>query len=147
MGRKRIVYCVEDDEDDRSFFKEAIAELGFPVILQLFEMGKDFLDHLENADDQLPDFLFLDLNMPIVTGHDILKRLKAHPKWSTIPVAICSTSSSEEDIRKTFQMGANIYIVKPNSFQILQTALKRLLITDYRSHATNQNWDKFLFKL
>ncbi|MEH6680310.1 MAG: response regulator [Sediminicola sp.] len=147
MHLKRIVICVEDDEDDRNMFKEAIEELNLSVRLKLFEMGKDFLEYLETTDDPLPELLFLDLNMPEISGFEVLKKVKEHSVWSKIPVAILSTSSMESDMEKTFLMGANIYFTKPNSFRVLQAALKRILVTNYQHHTSNLQWDHFILNL
>ncbi|MEH6682792.1 MAG: response regulator [Sediminicola sp.] len=147
MGPKRIIIWVEDDEDDRILFKEAVEDLKIPVQLKLFGLGKDLLAYIDTTEDPLPELLFLDLNMPEISGLEVLKKLKEHPKWSKIPVAICSTSSRESDMQKTFLMGANIYFTKPNSFRVLQAAIKRILVTNYQHHTSNLQWENFILNL
>jgi CheY-like chemotaxis protein len=147
MDEEKIIVFVEDDEDDRIFFKEAIEELKIPVRLLLFNDGKEFLDYLNAVGSTFPELVFLDLNMPRMSGLEILRVLRKFPKWSKIPVVICTTSAMDKDIQNTFMMGANIFFTKPNSFQMLKTALRKILVTNFQYRSPNSTWDNYLLKV
>ena len=118
------ILLADDDEDDRTFFSEAIMELKMDNKLTLFKDGKGLMDYLVDPDILLPHILFLDLNMPGKTGIDCLKEIRANTRFKDVSVAIYSTSSSEKDIEDTFIEGANIYIKKPNDFSMLKKVIK-----------------------
>lgn len=96
------ILLADDDEDDRTFFSEAIAELKMTNQLTLFNDGKDLMEYMHNPDAKLPHILFLDLNMPYKNGLDCLKEIRADQRFKNVSIAIYSTSSSEKDIENTF---------------------------------------------
>ena len=114
------IVLADDDEDDRFFFKSAVDEMEFNSKLQMFNGGQELMDNLEKDDVMKPHILFLDLNMPGLSGFDCLKLIRSNPKLKDISVAIYSTSNSENDIEETLSGGANIYIHKPNEFERLK---------------------------
>ena len=90
------------------------------------------MDYLNNKDAVLPDLLFLDLNMPRKNGLDCLKEIRRSKKLKNLSIAIYSTSASEKDVERTFLSGANIYINKPNDFNILKQVLEKAVMTAYQ---------------
>lgn len=96
------ILLADDDEDDRSFFNDAIKELKMNNNLTIFKDGEELMDYMNNPDSVIPHILFLDLNMPCKTGHDCLKEIRANPRFKDLSIAIYSTSSSEKDIEDTF---------------------------------------------
>lgn len=75
-----------------------------------------FIDRWE-AGDPLPVVILLDLKLPKVDGLEVLRHLKAHPQFSTIPVVVLSSSAEDRDIQTAYHLGANSYIIKPVDFE------------------------------
>lgn len=137
----------DDDEDDRLFFTDAFSELKINTKVNTFNDGLELMNYLNKEDALLPNVLFLDLNMPKKTGIECLIEIKANTKMSGIAIVIYSTSASEEDIEKTFVLGANIYIKKPDSFKKLKKALSEVVSINWQYHTNNLNKDNFLLRL
>ncbi|SFF20215.1 response regulator [Flavobacterium xueshanense] len=141
------ILLADDDEDDRTFFSEAITELKMDNKLTLFKDGKDLMDYLELPNIKLPHILFLDLNMPGKTGIDCLKEIRANTRFKDVSVAIYSTSSSKKDIEDTFIEGANIYIKKPNDFSMLKKVIKEVVNMNWQFHTSGLNIETFFFSI
>ena len=103
---KNILY-IEDDEDDQILFEEAMRDIGDSMHCSLANNGKEALEKLKTSLD-LPDIIFLDINMPLMNGFEFIKHLKAEQSFCKIPVVILSTSTSE--IEKMLQLGPYEFI-------------------------------------
>ncbi len=141
------IVLADDDEDDRLFFTDAFGELKINTKVDTFSDGVELMNYLNKEDTVLPNVLFLDLNMPKKTGIECLNEIKANSKMSEIAIVIYSTSASEEDIEKTFVMGANIYIKKPDSFKKLKQVLSEVVSINWQYHTNSLNKDNFLLRL
>jgi CheY-like chemotaxis protein len=111
-----ILY-VEDDENDVLFMKRAFARAGIAPPLHIAGDGKEAIDYLKAAGEngQLPSLVLLDLNLPLVSGFEVLQWIRSRPEFQSVPVFIFTSSAHESDIAKTRQAGANDYAVKPAS--------------------------------
>ena len=119
-----FILIAEDDADDRFLLQAAFEENGFTDRLHFVENGVEALDYLQslcnNANEPvLPKFMLLDRNMPKKDGREVLNELKQHPELKKIPVVIFSTTNNEQEMRRCYELGANSYITKPNSFESL----------------------------
>ena len=85
--------------------------------------------------------------MPRKSGMECLEEIKANPKFNSIAIAIYSTSASDEDVEKTFIKGANIYIKKPNDFEILKNVLSEVVTINWQYRTSGLNKDNFLLSL
>ncbi|WP_179022436.1 response regulator [Winogradskyella forsetii] len=141
------IALADDDEDDRFFFTEAFEELKIKNKVSTFKDGVELMRYLEEPDNEIPDLLFLDLNMPKKSGMECLKDIKANIKFKDLIIAIYSTSSSEEDVEETFVLGANIYIKKPNDFEKLKKILSEVVTTNWQYHTNGLNKENFLLRL
>lgn len=141
------VVLADDDEDDRLFFREAFEELKIRTRVNTYNDGVALMDALKSSDSELPDILFLDLNMPKKTGLECLIELKKEARFKDIAIAIYSTSASEEDIENTFVNGANVYIKKPNDFKELKKILSEVVTINWQYHTNSLNKDNFLLRL
>jgi CheY-like chemotaxis protein len=141
------VVLVDDDEDDRMFFSDALKEIEVDTELTEFENGKEFLSYLEQEDTDSPHLIFLDLNMPVMNGFECLKALRKNPAFRDLAVAIYSTSSSERDIEETFVNGANIYINKPNRFDELKNTLAQVVKRNWQYRENALDKSNFLFRI
>jgi CheY-like chemotaxis protein len=119
-----FILIAEDDADDRFLLQAAFEENGFTDKLHFVENGVEVLDYLNSLtsigkDKKCPRFILLDLNMPKKDGREVLRELKQHPDLKKIPVVIFSTTNNEQEMRRCYELGANSYITKPNSFESL----------------------------
>jgi CheY-like chemotaxis protein len=119
-----FILIAEDDADDRFLLQAAFEENGFKDHLHFVENGVEALDYLQQLcntgnEPALPRFMLLDLNMPKKDGREVLRELKQHPELRKIPVVIFSTTNNEQEMRRCYELGANSYITKPNSFESL----------------------------
>ncbi len=125
-GSAVTIMIADDDPDDRLLIKEALQEARLDCPLEFFTDGVDLLDYLYRRGDYalrpnglLPGLLFLDLNMPRMDGREALRKIKQDPHLRRIPVVVLTTSSSEEDVFRIYDLGANSFITKPASFKAL----------------------------
>lgn len=119
-----FILIAEDDADDRFLLNAAFEENGFTDKLHFVENGVELLAYLGNThlgaeSCKLPNFILLDLNMPKKDGREVLKEIKQNPAYKKIPVIIFSTTNNEQEMRRCYELGANSYITKPNSFENL----------------------------
>lgn len=114
----RPILMVEDRPADRDLTKRAFARQKVLNPIQEARDGEAALAYFERweAGEMLPVFILLDLKLPKVGGLEVLRRLRAHPKFSTIPVIILTTSAEDRDVEEAYRLGCNSYIVKPVEF-------------------------------
>ena len=113
----------DDDMDDRLFFQDAVEDLFSTTTLSTVSDGAELMEFLTNNRDQLPDVLFLDLNMPRKSGSECLLEIKSTESLKLLPVVIFSTSMDIDMVNKLYEMGAHYYIRKPGDFSILKKAI------------------------
>ncbi len=131
---KRItILLAEDDADDRLLVKEALAEGRVLNELRCVEDGEELMDYLRRqgryADPEQsprPGLVLLDLNMPRKDGREALREIKSDPELRRIPIVVMTTSKAEEDIFRSYDLGANSYISKPVTFDGLVDLMKVL---------------------
>jgi chemotaxis family two-component system response regulator Rcp1 len=124
------ILIIEDNPGDVRLLKDALKELKAPVDIRVATDGAEGLritfSKSAQADPWNPDLIFLDLNLPKVSGHEVLARLKADPDKRAIPVIVLSSSRAENDINRAYDAHANAYIRKPTSLDDLMNAVKGL---------------------
>ena len=120
------ILLVDDDAEDQEIFHTAARQASDEVVVQSFSNAKEAFAKLNNGELN-PDVIFLDLNMPIMSGQEFLFAIKRTERIKEIPVIIFSTSSNESTIRHTKELGAAHYITKPNNFTALVDILKPLI--------------------
>jgi CheY-like chemotaxis protein len=113
MLQNQLLFLVDDDMDDHEIFKSALAKVDEDLTLL--------------TASTLPDYIFVDLNMPRMDGLQFLKEIKQTDALKNIPVIIYSTSSSPGDIVKTKQLGAVLFVTKPSRFSDLCSLLQSLI--------------------
>ncbi len=121
MSKKVYVYIVDDDHDDREILRDAFISAGFNLDFILLESGDSLQQHLNDHMNEMPPALImLDLNMPGKDGRETLKYIKSNKKYFQIPIIIFTTSSSPRDKSLAYDLGANCFITKPDTFSKLQ---------------------------
>ncbi|HEY9008845.1 response regulator [Ohtaekwangia sp.] len=126
-----ILYA-EDDIDDFLFFCEVIETIDPTIQCVNATTGIEALEMLDRI-DTLPDFIFIDINMPAMDGKACLKDIKNDPRLKSIPVIIYSTSNSPMDIEQCMQLGAAAYLVKPHSFDDIVASLSKIVTGKLRN--------------
>ena len=119
-----FILIAEDDADDRFLLQAAFDENLFKDRLHFVENGVELMNYLHDLTQsgqaaKMPHFILLDLNMPKKDGREVLREIKQHPLYKKIPVIIFSTTNNEHEMRRCYELGANSYITKPNSFEHL----------------------------
>ena len=141
------ILLADDDEDDRLIFKDAINEVKVKTKVTIVNDGVQLMDYLQETEDELPQIVFLDLNMPRKGGIECLKEIRNDPRLKDLSIAIYSTSASEQDIEDTFIKGANIYIKKPNDFNTLVKVLGEVITINWQYHTSDLNKENFLLSI
>lgn len=130
-GRPIVILLADDDEEDRMLAADAMRESRVANDLRFVEDGEELLDYLYKRGSYAgtdaaptPGLILLDLNMPRKDGREALREIKADPDLRRIPVVVLTTSKAEEDIYRTYDLGANSFITKPVSFDGLVNVMR-----------------------
>jgi two-component system response regulator len=123
-GQSAEILLVEDNPNDVKLTLHAFKTANLANTIHVARDGVEALDFLfgaeQSADQQAPKkprVVLLDLKLPKVDGHEVLKRIKSDPRTCGIPVVVLTSSSEERDVMRTYDVGANSYIVKPVDFE------------------------------
>lgn len=124
------ILLVEDNEPDIELTKEALLEGKIKNTLQVVMNGEDALSYLnqegEYANQRKPDIILLDLNLPKKSGFEVLEEMSKNPELKRIPVVVLTTSDSEKDILRSYDLNANCYITKPVDFNQFISVVKSM---------------------
>jgi CheY-like chemotaxis protein len=127
------ILLVDDDLEDQQMTREAFAANRLANEIVCVNDGEELMDYLrrrgrysELKKAPLPGLILLDLNIPRKDGRETLKEIKADPELRRIPIVVLTTSNAEEDILRSYNLGANSYVTKPASFKSLVDRIKVL---------------------
>ncbi len=123
MKEKITCFLIDDDPDDHEFFLHAIDELQREIECFFASDGVKAVRKLKEEQHFTPDYIFLDLNMPLMDGKACLREIKKLDRVKDIPVIICSTSTRPEDKKDALRLGATAYLVKESSIGLLREKL------------------------
>lgn len=138
-----IILLADDDKDDCLLFRGALAELQVRTRLTIVYNGEKLMQLL-NKTEQLPDVLFLDLNMPRKNGFACLIKRKQNEKQKQLPVIALSTSFDQDFVTLLYQNGAHHYIRKPNEFSQLKEVINRAITLSARTNFTQSSKEDFV---
>ena len=130
--KDKIILLVEDNPDDVRLTKRAFKKSNIANELVVMNNGLDALSYLVEASNGLstspsmPAVILLDLKLPKMDGLEVLKRIRADDRLRRLPVVILTSSKEEQDILKSYDLGANSYIRKPVDFDQFTTAVHQL---------------------
>lgn len=127
-----VILNVDDDQEDREFFCMAMLEIDHSAICLTANSGIEALAILKKQ-NPLPDYIFLDINMPMMNGKQCLKELKSIPDLKEIPVIMYSTSTDTNEIKECYRLGAEDFLIKPNNYQKLVNDLTSIFAFSKRS--------------
>ena len=127
------ILLADDDPDDRRLTQDAFEESRLANDLRFVEDGQELLDYLRRQGRfqaagaaPRPGLILLDLNMPKLDGREALQAIKADPSLRSIPIVVLTTSKSEEDVFRSYDLGVNSFITKPVSFKSLVEVVRIL---------------------
>lgn len=124
MNQSKRVFLIDDDEDDSLFFGIGLNEYD-PSIEFLYDRDSETaLRRLSEKMQPLPDIVFLDWNMPKLSGRQILGAIRANGRYDEVPVIIFTTSSSTQDKAEAAELGASLFLSKPASLYELKKNLE-----------------------
>ncbi|SFA87709.1 response regulator [Algoriphagus aquimarinus] len=113
----------DDDVDDRFFFRDSLSKLSIETNLTTVTNGVELMNLLLTSKADLPDVIFLDLNMPMKSGFECLSEIMAHDKFRNLPIIIYSTSMEEPVVNSLYEQGAFHYIRKPGEYSKLKDVI------------------------
>ncbi|MGC1242198.1 MAG: response regulator [Chryseosolibacter sp.] len=121
-----IIFYADDDSDDRTWVKESVLKKQPSAELKEFEDGTQLLHFLRNVPDVLPDLVILDINMPGMSGKDVLKELRNNSAWNSLKVVMFTNSAAEVDRLYAKSLNAS-FITKPMSLEGIRKVADDLL--------------------
>ena len=132
------ILLIDDDQDDRDLFSFALAKIDKQI--QFLEAG-GYLEAsmLLNYTEPLPDFIFLDLNMPRKNGKEAIVLIKNNQKLKHIPIIVYTTSRREESVHEMTELGAVLFITKPSREKDLEDIIKRVLEKEWETTGVGQH--------
>jgi CheY-like chemotaxis protein len=132
MQENLVILLIDDDPDDRKLFFEAVKEIDEDITCILSSSGLEALNYLRSGSNRIPDFIFLDLRMPGLSGQKCLEEIKKDKKLSAIPVIVYTTSKEVKESIALKKMGAVHFMSKPTSTDEIYYMV---------SCAINEKWD------
>ncbi|KFA94867.1 response regulator [Archangium violaceum] len=133
MSSSRIILLVEDNPDDVDLTQRAFQRAGVTHPLEVVEDGMDALDYLfgrgvfsHRRHEPLPSLVLLDLKLPRLGGHEVLRQIRADPRTRFLPVVILTSSDEEKDLVESYSHGCNSYVRKPVSYNEFVEAARQL---------------------
>lgn len=122
------ILLADDDPDDRDMFREALQELDPTIKLEYISDGSKLLSLLQHL---RPDLLFLDLEMPRKNGLASLVEIRGLTAYKKLPIVVFSSTNRIHNINTAYEMGADLFVSKPNSYSGLLQLLKKVLALDW----------------
>lgn len=124
--KQPLIFLVDDDEDDLYFIKSAIVKNIPNCIVKCFIHGKQLIDSLDKIAIELPTFILMDLNMPVLNGKEALKIIRKKSETKNLPVVILTTSSNSAEKASCIQFGASKYVCKPTDMNVYDQLMQQL---------------------
>ena len=131
--RSLTVLLVEDNPRDVRLIQRAFTQVEFPHDLHIVRDGEEALAYLRGEDAYTnpstaprPDLILLDLNLPRLSGHEVLRQCKQDDRMKQIPIVVLTTSGHDDDIRQAYAAGANAYLLKPVEFARFTEIIRQL---------------------
>jgi two-component system response regulator len=123
-NQRADILLVEDNPNDVKLTLHAFTTANLGNSVQVARDGLEALEYLFGAElesaekiSERPRLILLDLKLPKIDGHEVLRRIKSDPRTRAVPVVVLTSSAEERDVMRTYAMGVNSYIVKPVDFE------------------------------
>ncbi len=128
-----VVFYVDDDQDDRELFHDIAKEKSKDISVYTYDQGEKLLAALKNPPPK-PECVFVDLNMPGISGFEVIEEIRKADQTKDVPVVVISTSADTDTIDRCRELGASYYIPKSNDYKTLTRSIQ---------HALSIDWDTF----
>ena len=135
LNDKKIM-LVDDDAICNLISKKTLERMGIDSEITVALNGAeamDILNEIAQQPDSYPDIIFLDLNMPVKNGIECLKEIRNDSKLDKLPIIVYTTSDNPRDIDTCYDLKANLYVVKPTSFESIIKTLKKIINIDFKN--------------
>lgn len=146
----KTIVLADDDPDDHHLFQRAVHEVAPGVLITSIFTGSELMGYLEA---NMPDILFIDLNMPSKDGIECLREIRENDRFRKLPIVVYSTSGMANTINISYGFGANLYFQKTASFEELKTAIRLILDMPWQDpqaitfqHFTENKFKPFLIE-
>lgn len=127
MTAANVILLVEDNEDDEALTLRAFKKNSIANEVVVARTGEEAVEYVcGDATRELPQLMLLDLNLPKMSGLDVLRRVRAEERTKYLPIVVLTSSKEEEDIVNSYSLGANAYVRKPVDFTEFATSVKTL---------------------
>jgi two-component system response regulator len=133
MNSSRSILLVEDNPDDIDLTRRAFQRAGLTQPLDVVDDGVEALDylfareaHAHRASEPLPALVLLDLKLPRLDGHEVLRQIRANARTRFLPVVVLTSSDEEKDLVESYSQGCNSYVRKPVSYNEFVEAARQL---------------------
>ena len=123
---QEAIMLVEDNPDDAELMLRALRKNQIQNEVQVFKNGKDALAKLKSENSTLPGLVVLDLNLPGISGHEVLKQIRGFERTQLLPVIIMTTSADKRDLLTSYKNGANSYVRKPVDSVLFDEAVRQI---------------------
>ena len=120
-------FFIDDDEDDRDFFCTAMQQIDESIECIFAKDGVNAVNQLTENESFIPDYIFIDMNMPLMDGRQCLETIKKIERLDHVPVYIYSTSGSPKLVEQVMKAGAKDFLIKPSSMPELTKMLKEIV--------------------
>ena len=130
MKAKSIIFYAEDDLDDQEVFKSVLTESQYSAELYCQNHGEQLLEDLKHH-SVLPNFIFLDLNMPERSGFQVLQEIREMDEYNQIPIIILSTTNDPVACYRAKDLGANLFLTKPSNYTQFISLMHMTLSMDW----------------
>lgn len=127
------IFYADDDAEDREIFCDAIQQINPAIKVVLSKDGQEAFDIL-TSQEEAPDYIFLDINMPKMNGIECMAMLKSDIRLKSIPVIIYSTTPNTSEVKKILLLGAEDFIPKASSFEKLKESIHKVLMKNATTH-------------
>jgi CheY-like chemotaxis protein len=117
---------VDDDPDDLDLLYSILMDIDPEIRYVTFQKGKEAMNYLELT-KELPDMIFMDINMPVMNGKQCLSEIRKSPRLKHLPVIMYTTSSEEREIKECYKLGATDFLIKPSNIQEFYAGLSAVL--------------------
>jgi CheY-like chemotaxis protein len=122
-----LIFIVDDDPDDRQIILDAFLENSPQIDYVFIENAEALLENLYSDQSEFPSLILLDLNMPGMLGLQALKEIRSNRNFGHIPVIVLTTSTLQQDRKTSYELGANCFLKKPDSYQQLVDITQSIL--------------------
>ena len=133
VANDKIILLVEDNPDDEALTLRALAKNNIKNAVLVVRDGAEALDYLHAGGKytgrdatELPQVVLLDLKLPKIDGLEVLRRLRADPRTKPIPIVVLTSSKEEQDVIRSYDLGANSYVRKPVDFTQFAEGVRQL---------------------